>query len=412
MEHVDLEGLLRLRRCSRDFMRLFSEHPCFRQYHLTEDDDRQRYLETARIWATPRAQFDDKVVNNRRGFCDACKKTRRGDLTGKELLKSMTSLYCSVCETMHKEMHFTVAQRLADDSDRMCVGHERSMVVCKDTRITLDQVVAWSQDPELGSMTCKGAHNKAHTRVCGVKGCPGDSQPIFHPYQDEKGCTRLKISYFCHITLERHGTGHICCHCLRSELQASTRDEDIGMSREKFMPLDCPMRRAFDPNTCDCVDWCAPNCSDSPRKMRRLPSLKVATTRLSKRWREAAPRDGYTSGTGRCASKRHGFTLRYVGIEINVDFLKCHGNQDLVVLRNTLDFAVDPKNASAAGWGDLVTMPSLLGPTETSQLGTAWCDTSGCATRILESYDRHLRAEESKQGIPGWPRNRRVDSAM
>ncbi|KGQ04646.1 hypothetical protein BBAD15_g10111 [Beauveria bassiana D1-5] len=112
--------------------------------------------------------------------------------------------------------------------------------------------------------------------------------------------------------------------------------------------------QAFDPNVCDCVDYYLGHPSlQLQRPIRTCPAPAIA------RWQESAPEGGFISETGRCAYKRHGFTFDGVGIQLRVDFLKCHdATKEMLAMRKTLVCAIDPDAASSAGWGDVVSWMS------------------------------------------------------
>lgn len=411
MRKVDPADLLRLRHCSRDFMRLFSEQEVFRRHHLAAVDDFERYLDTARIWAAPRDYFSNQSASSRVFLCEECLQSRRNDIFGRYTLCSMPSLYCSRCKTMHKEMHFSIEQQHAEeDGDRICIGHEGSFQVCRELVISLHQVVARSRRPKAGPLLCWAPHVKCETNTCGRDTCPGDCRPVAECYQDKSGRSRVKISFACHITLQRRLNGKICPHALRKQLNRVSMRGDLGKSWGSFLPEEEPEMRAFDPNICDCVDWTARNGRDlPPRHSSLLPALPLASSEFRNRWRERAPSEGYMSESGRCAFFRHGFTLRHVGVEISVDMVKCHGNgdKDLLVLRRTIDCGVDPKNASAAGWADIVTASTYRRYDEISAaIKSSPCGNAICTADAVMDDHLHLRAEETKQSIRSWPRGK------
>ncbi|KAM3504233.1 hypothetical protein MY11210_008429 [Beauveria gryllotalpidicola] len=151
--------------------------------------------------------------------------------------------------------------------------------------------------------------------------------------------------------------------------------------------------QAFDPNVCDCVDYY----QDLPSVQRQRPT-RICPAPAIARWQETAPEGGYVSETGRCAYMRHGFTFEGVGIQLRVDFLKCHdATNEMLAMRKTLDCAVDPHSASSAGWGDLVSWLSFDTMDDKKKRGLFFCPRSDCATWRLTAYDVHLRAIEAKQ---------------
>ncbi|KAM3503925.1 hypothetical protein MY11210_008534, partial [Beauveria gryllotalpidicola] len=111
MNLLDLDSLLRLRHTSRIFMWLFSSEAAFKKYHLTPEEDKDRFEDTARIWTPPLAWFQNQAASSFGRMCAECATKRKGDIFGKALLKSMPELYCSRCRTKHKIMHFSEDQR-------------------------------------------------------------------------------------------------------------------------------------------------------------------------------------------------------------------------------------------------------------------------------------------------------------
>ncbi|EJP62434.1 uncharacterized protein BBA_08655 [Beauveria bassiana ARSEF 2860] len=151
--------------------------------------------------------------------------------------------------------------------------------------------------------------------------------------------------------------------------------------------------QAFDPNVCDCVDYYLDHPSlQLQRPIRTCPAPAIA------RWQESAPEGGFISETGRCAYKRHGFTFDGVGIQLRVDFLKCHdATKEMLAMRKTLVCAIDPDAASSAGWGDVVSWMSSDTIADPKQRGLFYCPRGNCDTWRLQTFDVHLRAIEARQ---------------
>ncbi|KAK8143907.1 hypothetical protein G3M48_006564 [Beauveria asiatica] len=169
--------------------------------------------------------------------------------------------------------------------------------------------------------------------------------------------------------------------------------EDIGFWHHMFTGTVNDEMRAFDPNVCDCVDYY----QDRPSLQRQRP-LRICPAPAVARWQETAPEGGYVSETGRCAYMRHGFTLDAVGIQLRVDFLKCHDvTKEMLAMRKTLDCAIDPHAASSPGWGDLVSWLSNDTVTDKKKQGLVFCRRKDCDTWRLQNFDVHLRAIEAKQ---------------
>ncbi|KAM3501089.1 hypothetical protein MY10362_005832 [Beauveria mimosiformis] len=190
------------------------------------------------------------------------------------------------------------------------------------------------------------------------------------------------------------------CRTTHREMHFSARmrnaiddDRDIGFWYHMFTGHTNDEMRAFDPNVCDCVDFY----QDYPPLHRQRP-LRICPAPAVARWQETAPEGGYVSETGRCAYMRHGFTTDTVGIQLRVDFLKCHDvTKEMLAMRKTLDCGIDPHAASSVGWGDLVAWLSTDTVTDDKKVGLLFCKRKDCDTWRLQNFDMHLRAIEAKQ---------------
>ncbi|KAM3435120.1 hypothetical protein NHJ13734_005690 [Beauveria thailandica] len=192
-------------------------------------------------------------------------------------------------------------------------------------------------------------------------------------------------------------TTHREMHFSARMRNAADDDRDIGFWHTMFTGTVNDEMRAFDPNVCDCVDYY----QDRPSLQRQRP-LRICPAPAVARWQETAPEGGYVSETGRCAYMRHGFTLDAVGIQLRVDFLKCHDvTKEMLAMRKTLDCAIDPHAASSPGWGDLVSWLSNDMVTDKKKQGLVFCRRKGCDTWRLQNFDVHLRAIEAKQILRG-----------
>ena len=69
----------------------------------------------------------------------------------------------------------------------------------------------------------------------------------------------------------------------------------------------------------------------------------------------------------------------------------------MLVMRKTVDCAVDLAFASSPGWGDLICPHSVNLHRDEGMFGVTYCDSRDCAIRTLESYDLQLRSIERKQ---------------
>lgn len=259
MESAGLTDLLRLRHTSRVFMRLFSQHKSFKRHHLTQADDCERYHDTTRIWAAPRCYFPHQTAHPTLSMCADCSKNRQGDILGRNLLQSMPHLYCSGCKTTHREMHFTEDEQIAEDEERICIGHEGTLQVCKELMITLHQVVARCRRPGRAIACCNRAHGQCQTDKCDMSACPGDCKPTAACYKENNGRLRLQLSFACHIAPVRLSNGKMCPHALRNSLRLAGGHVRLGTCWPRATPGSDSEIRAFDPNVCDCVDWTTRN---------------------------------------------------------------------------------------------------------------------------------------------------------
>ncbi len=393
MSSCDLESLARLRHTSRIFMILFSVNPAFKSLHLTSDDD-PRFRDTARLWEVPRSiipTHQEVIFLETQRMCQSCLTRRKGDRLGRTLLSSMPLLYCSGCRTTHREMHFSARMRSATDSDRLCVGHEGHLIICRHRVLSLQQA---KLDAASGAKNqpCPFVHDTTRP-TCDSNTCPADNRPQVHAYCNEHGKLRIKISHTCHIKAQRLPNGKMCPSSLRKELIRTSRYRDLGVWNIMLCKTAYDEMQAFDPNICDCVDYYR----DIPSLQRQRP-IRVCPAPAVARWQEKAPEGGYVSETGRCAYMRHGYTVDGVGIQLRVDFLRCHGaSSDMLAMRKTLDGALDPAAAASAGWADLVSWGSFDTILDKQHRGLFFCQRQDCAVTYLQAFDVHLRAIETRQ---------------
>ncbi|KAJ6790195.1 hypothetical protein PWT90_11072 [Aphanocladium album] len=391
MSHMVLEDLLRLRYTSRTFMRIFSNDAQFRCHHLTAEQDARRFRDTVRIWAAPAAFYPGQQQYSKYLLCDECAMRRNGDLLGKAMLRNMPSLYCSGCRTVHREMHFSQLQREHScDSTRVCLGHEGCTRICVHQFLSLSQVSARAASNGHQSFVCKYRHGKS-LPACAAATCPADNRPRTQCYHDEEGKLRVRFEAAWHVEAKRMPNGKISAMTLRNSLNRFYADSDLGRWSGVFSPRVGYELRAFDPNLCDCIDW-----YDGRFWLAKCHALKTCPLGSAARCRQEAREGQYVSTTGRCAHARHGFTDDFA--QVSIDVLKCHEPRNgMLVMRQTVDCAVDLTLANSSGWGDLISPASVDTFCDVKQRGLNSCSDHRCAVSWLEANDLHLRSIERKQ---------------
>ncbi|PQK17636.1 hypothetical protein BB8028_0008g01450 [Beauveria bassiana] len=211
MKSIDLDSLLRLRHRSRIFMYLFSSEAAFEKYHLTPEEDRDRFEDTARIWIPPSSCFKKQAASPFEGMCPRCARKRQGDIFGKTLLKSMPKQYCSRCRSKHKIMHFSDDQRaLPKNSGRICIGHEGHFVLCNYVSMTWHQVKSSEHSRALPVLRC-AIHEHSHASLrCGIEACVKTENPGFTVRRHDKYGLYMEVLHSRHILVTRLPSGKIC----------------------------------------------------------------------------------------------------------------------------------------------------------------------------------------------------------
>lgn len=381
MEEVDLDCLLRLRHTSRDFMRLFSSEPRFSHHHLAAEQASKRYQQTARIWTPPTAFFHDQALSALGPLCSACSEKRGGDVFGTELMRQMPSLHCSRCHVAHKVFHFSALERQeTDDAQRICLGHQYPFRICSHSAQNIDQLIKFAKYRSNLLISCGKSHNEGRPRCEGVA-CFHDGQADFRCYLDIQNKPRLEVRFSAHVNFRRKASGRACPHNLRTELRELDRTETVGKWKGQHAFASADPLRAFDPNICDCVEWATPTQSLHSR-WGLHPDGNVG-------WRESVLQGSYVQSRGRCAGRRHGFTTRYEGIKVDVDFFNCPHRTDLLIFQQKIDCALDAAFAAGPGWGNLNTAITYRPTDDALICGTSGCPDENCALHKLAKYGKH-----------------------
>ncbi len=394
MTTLDLDDMLRLRHTSRMFMRIFSVEKAFTKYHLTVQHDRQRYLNTARIWAAPCASFTGQAASFYGNMCDKCSELRRGDVLGARLLQTMPLLYCGRCKEEHREMHFSQLQRQeADDADRMCKGHEGAVYLCSRTTLSFHQLQTMTRRFTGGktAFSCPDEdHGYGGRLQCQRQLCDHDNKVRAKVYRHSDQKLRLQLSLATHISIKRLPSGNISAHHLQMELEAMRQDtsECDWLPSEALAAAD--IMRAFDPNICSCLEW-GTSRQDPASRSIHWPLCPDPC----KEWREPCPPKGHTGLRGRCAGARHGFNIHHLEKDATVDVMRCSDRNDLLVVEQTLTSVVD--SACGPGWSRLVSLSSLLFFEEDETLQIFGCGSYDCAATRQERHGSGLRVREAKQ---------------
>ncbi|KAM3428310.1 hypothetical protein MY4824_008921 [Beauveria thailandica] len=397
MKSLDLDSLLRLRHTSRIFMWLFSSDAGFKQYHLTPEEDKDRFYDTARIWTPPSSWFKNQAASPFRGMCQQCATTRKGHVFGKALLKSMPELYCSRCHTKHRSMHFSRGQRLLPEkSERICIGHEGYFVLCDHVTATWHQVISKEHDP-LSAVRCRSQEHSHPSLRCDIETCALHESPSFYVARHDKHGLYMSVLQTRHMFIKRLPSGKMCAESLRRTLEEKPR----GMSTTSWMPVSWPVAgnplRIFDPNLCDCVEWRG---SSPEAKRMRWPICPDP----ARPWRSAADERFYVSTEPRCSKHAHNILASFTDAKAEIWVQPCQGRDDLLVLFQRATYYIS--EACGSGWQDMVYNQSYDMEFDDKMRGVTWCPNQTCAVSNLLRSNKHLWNMESRDRMgPSWPRH-------
>lgn len=292
----------------------------------------------------------------------------------------MPLMHCSQCNADHKQIFFSAGERQeADDTERICLGHEYSLPICIHLGLTLLQVQKIAKHQTNLRLNCGKLHPPAPGRTMCLR-CVEDNQPYVSCHNDDSDKLRLKLEFATHIRCSRLASTKICPETLRQELSSVWNISATGRWKDNFGFAVADPLRAFDPNICDCVEWLSPSAQHVQWELRQDDRSW---------WREPAPTDGFTSLTGRCAFTRHGFTTQYEGITVDTDFLKCPADENMLIFKQTVSCAVDLKFAAGPGWGNLVTVLSYALYSDEFFEGATICPRAQCALHKLSWHSRN-----------------------
>lgn len=371
-------------------MRLFSTATDFMIHHLTPTLSFTRFQHTCLIWTPPAAFFPGQAASWVQPLCSPCQAQRDEDVFRKKEFETMSSLHCSGCKIPHKKMHFsTIMRGEPNDDERLCLGHEFPLQICSHELITLNQVKFLAKYKSHESFVCnryepRGRLNHtAQGRGCMSLECY-EAQPRYRCYTDDSGNTRLQLEFAVHIKFKRLLSRKACPHSLRDEIRNVRKIDRVGQWKDFFFFAGVDPERCFDPNICDCVEYIPPSYQGSHIRFGLCSEGQAAL-------RERAPATGspYLTTTGRCAFARHGTTSHYKGMEINLDFLRCLGRRDSIILKQTIDCLADTRYASGSGgWGNLVTRLSYNADRDQLLTGLVTCSDWHCGLHLLSTFSK------------------------
>lgn len=379
------QDLIKLRHVSREFLRLFDKCDKFKKYH---DNSRST------VWATPDPSlyFSGQSVDRLLPLCKHCRAVRGNDPLGRGLLSSLPLLYCSRCKKKHRSMHFSQRQRnIADDRERVCLGHEGAICIDKVLFVSWTQAVSSSQNPSLNQ----------------IRYSPATGQTNYHPNCRFKSITEIqfdrlddnniemRVSKVLHFPFKRDTSGKVNASAFLETL------EIIGGKTKKFeSPLDylclCPttLLRAFDPNVCDCLDW-----EDGEKKFNSWTRRQFIFKRAPKPLVNGRPHlpGGYVGAHGRCMGRQHGFSSKHAMGEYEVDIFECPDKPDLLVFQAV--YTTTFKDASDLGWrGNLHALTYHL-ELDSEMHGVTWCSEIGCGVGQLASRHQTLPELEKRYNL-------------
>ncbi|KAH6691417.1 hypothetical protein F5X68DRAFT_252386 [Plectosphaerella plurivora] len=139
MLRVDLPDILRLRRVSREFMRIFSQEEQFQKYHLSELDSLHQKHKLSHVWAIPQDLFKiTEASQSSPTLCNSCRELQQkyGNKRS-NILAGAPFLPCSGCDIEHRAYFFLPSQRYKSSNDeRVCENFQRRIPLCEHIPVT------------------------------------------------------------------------------------------------------------------------------------------------------------------------------------------------------------------------------------------------------------------------------------
>lgn len=399
-DYCDEDDVLRLRHTSRHFMRLFSVKQDFQPMWRKDAPEK---LE--QVWKTPSRAYPEQGQPK---FCSSCIEAR--DQSDEGIIEDLRHLWCSLCRAYHSELHFSHLQREEDDSERICIGREGRVKLCRHVG------VSWAQIRTMAKMggdgvSCK--HDAINGVTCSHENCGYPHDSTYTSTLDSDGRYEIEFSTYHHIPFVRGPMGE-----KPSWFSVLKSINDILADKETFMPANllagCNPMRVFDPNMCSCLDW---HVQDS--------EIKGSEPRDGFKWllnnrhsirRQRAGDDEHDGAcptqvdmdTDRCFGARHGFTMRVGRRQVAIDFKMCGDDGNMLVLQQATRMKVTGPTDPA--WEDLIDAGSILSVCDVEMLGKTWCygerypGSSPCAVTTLKMAGHSLREKE-------WMQNHSQDAA-
>lgn len=392
MDHLTPQDVAMLRHVSRDFMRIFHQHPHFQKYHATME---KKWLTTkSSLWAIPDPSifFPGQSTSEWAKLCGHCVTVRGGDVLGKSLLVGMPTLYCNGCRTNHRTMHFSAWQREGStDDDRVCLGHEACLEVDPGLLISWRRAVAMSR---VGVCRDVVYSYEGEALWCNDKLCtlPPERCVTFSPLADGK--MEMSAQRFRHFAFDRRGNAKVTVNafwdaCIELQNQPDSKSSLQGDQVQDVL-------RAFDPNICSCVDWgeLLPLAATNNTVARDF-AWQLAALPPNAGGRPIAP-GAYVGKQGRCLGQPHSFSSQYAMGSYELHILECPSNPRMLVLKpvfkSVVSSAVDP------AWRCNLGNSSLKDMTNEAMRGITWCNDYKCGVAQANYFHQSLMELEWKYG--------------
>ena len=409
-----------LRPCSRTFLRLFPAACADARDFTTRHADQYPWPTSELRWLPGEKQTFISLLE-RDVYCEDCREARRStDWQARVAALTRTYLHCSGCRADHPACLFSARERKrASQSERICIGHEGHMRLCKHA------VVPWSlvcseaekrlrKEPraDVGFATLMRCTRSKHVRTCRYRSWPlslvlSPLRVLFDlPRADincppsptvhcrfEKNAFELRVVWSCHVPSQmrldrRFSAGEV----------ASRMGELYGQQGRFICPQIKPGpvvgSALCDPGRCDCVRYAE-------------RSMTIPWERPAREWRTSAtcrldPVFGLGSNSPRAQSSRRRCYRHSLVDDTSdgffahtADIAVCQGGKNCIVAtyQSRMRFALGPGEDYSLrrmnrGWYQALDPDSYGLTDDTDGFGLFWCKTEKCRNYYRLGWSR------------------------
>lgn len=247
MGHLEISDLIRLRRTSRAFMRLFGSK-MFGEYH---DPPYYPGSHEARfgVWQYPSKdaleleEHRDELL--REMYCTACYEARQSRAMGNPC-PELEFLHCSACGSDHLATLFSATDRRKPAESRVCIGRQGSLKLCEHVSLSWDDIEKWNDKGDKVVSTCK---HPCHA----FRSTDSVESPTLRVRNGDSDGRSLALRKDTIIALPIQGGRRPTAQEFRQRLEEVER-----VTPSAWFPLWHPMfspMRLVDPNRCCCLTY-------------------------------------------------------------------------------------------------------------------------------------------------------------